>query len=95
MAVTRKRVDAIRRKREEKVVPIKKGRKRSRNQATRIEVVRCDDAYTKLSPGSRGTVTMVDDVLGTVHVRWDDGRTLGRVPGQDEWRPITADEDES
>jgi hypothetical protein len=28
MAVTRKRVDAIRRKREEKVVPIKKARKK-------------------------------------------------------------------
>ena len=31
-----------------------------------------------------GTVTLVDD-LGTVHVRWDDGGTLGLVPDEDEW----------
>jgi hypothetical protein len=50
-------------------------------------VIRCYDAYTKLPPGTRGTVTLVDQ-LGTVHVRWDDGRNLGLVPGQDEWRVI-------
>ena len=27
---------------------------------------------------------MVDDV-GTVHVRWDNGSTLGLVPGEDRW----------
>jgi Domain of unknown function (DUF4314) len=42
----------------------------------RVEVVRCYDAYTKLRPGTRGNVTLIDE-LGTVHVRWDDGRNLG------------------
>jgi hypothetical protein len=56
----------------------------------RVEIVRCYDAYTRLRPGTRGTVTLIDD-LGTVHVRWDDGRNLGLVPGQDEWR-VVADE---
>jgi hypothetical protein len=58
----------------------------------RVEVIRCYDAYTKLRPGTRGTVTLID-ALGTVHVQWDDGRKLGLVPGQDEWRP--ADDEES
>jgi hypothetical protein len=30
---------------------------------------------------------MVDD-LGTVHVRWDNGSTLGLVPGEDRWEEI-------
>jgi Domain of unknown function (DUF4314) len=60
----------------------------------RVEVIRCYDAYTKLRRGTRGTVTLIDQ-LGTVHVRWDDGRNLGLVPGQDEWRVIAAEEESS
>jgi hypothetical protein len=56
----------------------------------RVEVIRCYDAYTKLTPGTRGSVTLIDD-LGTVHVRWDDSRNVGLVPGQDEWRVIRDD----
>ncbi len=57
----------------------------------RVEIIRCYDAYTKLKRGTRGTVTLIDQ-LGTVHVRWDDGRNLGLVPGQDEWRVISDEE---
>jgi hypothetical protein len=39
----------------------------------RVEIIRCYDAYTKLKRGTQGTVTLIDQ-LGTVHVRWDDGR---------------------
>lgn len=42
----------------------------------RIELVRCNDPYTKLRPGVRGTVMCIDS-LGTVHVKWDNGSTLG------------------
>ncbi len=42
------------------------------------------DEWTWLRPGALGTVTVIDD-LGTVHVRWDDGGTLGLVPDEDEW----------
>lgn len=45
---------------------------------TRIELIRVDDPHTKLRPGDRGTVSLVDD-LGTTHVRWDSGSTLGLV----------------
>jgi hypothetical protein len=50
----------------------------------RVRLVRCTDPWTRLVPGALGTVTHVDD-LGTLHVRWDDGHTLGLVPGEDEW----------
>ncbi|MFN2556737.1 MAG: DUF4314 domain-containing protein [Nitriliruptorales bacterium] len=41
-----------------------------------------DDPYTHLRPGDPGTVTVVDH-LGTVHVAWDSGSTLGMPRGQD------------
>ncbi len=53
----------------------------------RIRLVLITDELTKLRPGSLGTVSCVDD-LGTVHVRWDDGNTLGLVPGEDRWELV-------
>jgi Domain of unknown function (DUF4314) len=51
---------------------------------TRVALVHTSDPWTRLRPGAKGTVTLVDH-LGTVHVRWDDGSTLGLVPGEDDW----------
>ena len=51
----------------------------------RIELVSTSDPYTKLKPGDRGTVQFIDDI-GTVHVAWDNGSTLGLVPGEDQFR---------
>lgn len=51
------------------------------------------EPYSTLEPGTRGTVEHVDDA-GTVHVRWDDGRTLGMVTRPlmvDDPRPFRAD----
>jgi len=45
-------------------------------EGKRVKLVRCNDPYTKLKPGLLGTVSMVDSI-GTVHVSWDDGSTLG------------------
>lgn len=56
-------------------------------QGDRIQLVYTDDEYTRLRPGARGTVSYVD-ALGTVHVKWDDGSTLGLVPGHDRWEPV-------
>ena len=33
-------------------------------------------------PGTRGTVNYVDD-LGTIHMNWDNGRTLGICPQEE------------
>lgn len=44
----------------------------------RVELVYCSDLWTTIQPGTQGTVAFIDD-LGTVHVKWDDGRRLGLV----------------
>jgi hypothetical protein len=54
----------------------------------RVELVHMNDPYnTKLFPGARGTVVSVDDI-GTIHVRWDCGSSLGVVYGEDRCRVI-------
>ena len=58
---------------------------------TRVMLIRMSDPYTNLRNGDRGTVTMVDDI-GTIHVNWDRGSTLGVVFGEDECRRIEENE---
>ena len=53
-------------------------------EGRRIRLLSTTDPYTRLHPGSEGTVLLVDD-FGTVHVRWDDGSRLGLVPDEDRW----------
>ena len=54
----------------------------------RVELVEMDDPYNrKLTPGSKGTVMGVDD-MGTIHVRWDCGSSLGVIYGVDKIRTI-------
>jgi hypothetical protein len=45
-------------------------------QGKRVRLIRCNDPHTKLQPGTEGTVALVDCV-GTLHVDWDDGSSLG------------------
>ena len=45
---------------------------------TRVELVHMDDPYTSLTTGDKGTVRFVDDV-GTIHISWDCGSSLGAV----------------
>ena len=53
----------------------------------RVELIHTSDAYTHTTPGTRGTVRLIDS-LGTVHVAWDDGGRLGLIPGEDSWRRV-------
>lgn len=55
---------------------------------TRIELVQMDDPYAPIEPGTMGTVEMVDDI-GTLHMKWDNDRTLGIVPGEDRFIVIS------
>lgn len=57
---------------------------------TRLELISMDDPQP-IPPGSRGTVDHVDD-MGTIHMRWDSGRSLGLVPGEDSFRKLTPEE---
>lgn len=61
-------------------------------KGTRVELVHMDDPYNrKLVPGCRGTVVAVDSI-GTIHVVWDCGSSLGIVYGEDFCRKV-ADSD--
>ena len=51
----------------------------------RIMCVESTDIYSPLPTGSLGTVIIVDD-MGTIHVKWDNGRSLGLVPGEDRFK---------
>lgn len=53
----------------------------------RIQMVECADPYAPILPGTRGTVAYVDSQF-TAHMRWDNGRTLGVCPDEDEVRRI-------
>ena len=53
----------------------------------RVELISCDDQYTKLTPGDKGVVNFIDDA-GTVFVSWDNGSTLGLIPTVDKWKYI-------
>lgn len=51
---------------------------------TRIRLEKMDDPYTKLPSGLTGSVSYVDDV-GTIHMNWDNGSTLGLIVGEDDF----------
>ena len=59
----------------------------------RIELIYTDDPYTKLIPGDRGTVTMVDempfkDTPIQISVKWDTGSNLMMIWGKDRYKVI-------
>ena len=51
-------------------------------EGCRVELVCMNDPYTRLVPGDQGEVAFVDDI-GTVHVHWDNGSSLGVAYGED------------
>ena len=61
--------------------------KKAYPEGCRVELVSMEDPYTRLLPGTKGTVTCVDDT-GTIHVAWDTGSHLGVVYGEDSCRRI-------
>jgi len=48
----------------------------------RVRLISMDDPYTSLKPGDTGTITGIDD-MGTLQMIWDNGSTLGLIPGED------------
>ena len=45
-------------------------------KGARVECIHCADIYHPIESGEKGTVNYVDDI-GTIHINWDNGRTLG------------------
>ena len=61
--------------------------KREYPKGTRVELIFMEDRYSKLKAGEKGTVIGVDDI-GTIHVNWDCGSSLGIAYGEDKCRKI-------
>ena len=68
----------------------RKGLRKRFPEGCRVQLEWMDELHAP-PRGTKGTVIGVDD-LGTVHVRWDNGSTLGVVYGVDECRRISDDE---
>lgn len=56
-------------------------------EGKRIELIKMNDPHTTLEPGTQGTVEFVDD-MGTLQMKWDNGRTIGIVHGVDQYKII-------
>lgn len=48
----------------------------------RVQLDHMEDPYCKIPKGTQGTVKAVDDI-GTIHVAWDCGSSLGIAYGED------------
>lgn len=59
---------------------------------TRIRLLSMDDPQAP-PPLTEGVVDYVDDV-GTIHMHWDNGSSLGLIPGTDRWMVLKAPEHE-
>ena len=57
---------------------------------TRLRCERMEDPWSPVPPGTTGTVEFIDDI-GTIHMKWDNGRTLGLVYGEDRFTVIKED----
>lgn len=57
-------------------------------KGTRIRLIQMRDEKYPVKPGTTGTVSHIDDI-GTIHMIWDNGRSLGLIPGIDSFEIIT------
>ena len=56
---------------------------------TRIRLTQMDDPYAPIPSGTEGTVDFVDDA-GQIHMKWDNGRSLALIPGEDSFSKIAS-----
>ena len=65
--------------------------KKAYPSGTRIVLNSMGNDPRPIESGTRGTVAVVDDI-GTVHCEFDNGRRLGLIEGEDDFRTLTAQE---
>ena len=61
---------------------------------TRIRLNHMDEPYSLIPPVTTGSVDSID-AAATVHMQWDNGRTLSLIPGEDDFTIITNEEEKS
>ena len=54
---------------------------------TRIELIRMGSDPKGVPDGTKGTVAYVDDI-GTIHMKWETGSSLGLILGEDLFKVI-------
>ena len=64
--------------------------KRRYPEGTRIRLGNMNDAHA-VPDGTLGTVQFVDDI-GTIHVSWDNGSSLGLIVGEDDFSVVIGQE---
>jgi hypothetical protein len=62
-------------------------------EGTRICLDSMQNDPRPIPPGTKGTVDFVDD-MGTLHCKFDNGRSLGVIPGEDNFHTIQQEETE-
>ena len=60
-------------------------------KGTRVLLLSMGNDPRPVEDNTRGTVMAVDDI-GTVHCKFDNGRQLGLIPGEDSFRKLTEEE---
>ena len=60
-------------------------------KGTRVLLLSMGNDPRPVEDNTRGTVMAVDDI-GTVHCKFDNGRQLGLIPGEDSFRKLTREE---
>ena len=58
----------------------------------RVQMVERNDPYAPILPGEKGPIAHIDDA-GTLHMRWDDGRTLGVCLEKDVVRKVPPEQE--
>ncbi|MDD3253783.1 MAG: DUF4314 domain-containing protein [Lachnospiraceae bacterium] len=52
-----------------------------------------EDVYAPIPKGTQGEISSIDDV-GTLHMKWSNGRSLGVVAGEDSFKVISKPEEQ-